>query len=307
VKPVFISPESQWHVPAQAIAPSSAFSAKSWIADLGRIGGASHAATLKDGIDVALLALHGGKGENGTLQGFLDMIGVAYTGSGVLASALAFNKIKAKQVYLASSIPTPRFLAWQKREWEENKKACLRRAQQKLGLPCVLKACEGGSSRDMGMPAGLSEMETLAGEIFVNNDEILVEEFIKGDEFSCGILEENGKPGVLSPTQIIPKKSTFFDYVAKYEPGACEEITPPKISRQAIRRIQDLTQRAHVALGCRGYSRTDIMARGKELLVLETNTLPGMTITSLLPQQAAAIGISYAELLNRIIACAMRP
>lgn len=297
IKPVYISPEGKWYVISGFILDPSAFSVEQWVEQV-TVSGSSDPSDIKNDIDVVFPVLHGKFGEDGSLQAFLEMQGVSYVGSGVLASALALHKIQAKRIYLQTGIPTPPFIEIFRDAWDP--KDCAK-IKKEIGIPCVIKAPESGSSFDMGISGNIKEAEALIRELFKNHQVLMVEQFVKGKEFSCGVLEDKEHKIPLPPTQIIPKDSSFFDYKAKYETGASEEITPASVSAEMIEALQDLALKAHRVLGCRGYSRTDIMETGGKLFVLETNTLPGMTVTSLIPQQAKAYGMSYPQLLEHLI------
>ncbi len=299
--PTYISKEGQWFIPAEPLQTAADFSGKNWIALLTSRKTSSNPIDLRGKIDLAFLALHGGSGENGVLQGFLEMLDIRYTGSRVLASALAFNKIKAKEVYSFHDIPTPRFHVLHRGQWRKDPDAFCASITAEFGLPCVIKDPESGSSCNMGIPHSQEEFAELCQRLFSLCPVLLAEEYIRGDEFSCGVLERPGESMPLAPTQIVPVATAYFDYDAKYKPGASKEITPPQIPAGMIQKIQQLARQAHSALGCRGYSRTDILLRDGKFFVLETNTLPGMTATSLLPQGAAAVGIPYKDLLHWII------
>lgn len=304
VKPVHITPQGRWDIPDSLIVPRSDFNVETWIAESDLDALSHNVLDVGTGIDTVLLAVHGRYGEDGSLQGLLETIGLPYTGSGVLSTALAFDKIAAKQFYQLHGLTTPKFGSLSRAKWAAGPNAALRELEKEYGLPVVVKAPGSGSSRDMGICQNTEELRCLIGDLMGLYDLLMVEEFIAGDEFTCAVLEEDGKAVPLPPTQIIPKKSDFFDYTCKYEPGATDEITPPQVNADLIAAIQAMSLRAHQVLRCRGYSRTDFMYRNNELLVLETNTLPGMTVTSLVPQAAAAAGISFAQLLDRIVQCA---
>jgi D-alanine-D-alanine ligase len=239
--------------------------------------------------DVVFIAMHGKYGEDGTVQGFLELTGIPYTGSGVLASALAMDKIKSNELFVAHGLKIPA---------QYNKK---------ISFPCVVKPAQGGSSVGVTIvkkKAGLKK----AMEVALSFDSVvLIQQYVPGIEVTCAVLDEGGdaEPIALPPTQIIPREAEFFDYHAKYTPGATEEITPPRLPAQIIKKIQQTAVSAHQILGCFGMSRTDMIVAGDDIFVLETNTIPGMTETSLYPQAAAAIGISFPELLDKIIQSAM--
>ncbi len=250
--------------------------------------------------DVVFVALHGGAGENGTVQGMLDLLGIPYTGSGVLASALALNKIMAKKVFEREGIPTPRWLAVESSQLV----GAAQRVLIELGLPCVVKpACEG-SSIGVTIVREEQHLEPALKLAFQYSNEALVEKFVPGTEITGPVLG-NDDAQVLPLVEIIPS-SGFYDYQAKYTAGATEEIVPARIPEATAERARELTLRAHHALGCRGMSRVDmIVAPDGEVYVLELQTIPGLTDTSLLPRSAQAAGISFPQLVDRLIELAL--
>ncbi len=281
---------------------------------------------LKCRCDAAFVITHGPGGEDGRLQGWLELAGIPYTGSGVLGSALAMDKLRSKAVYAAEGIPAARHLAL----YDENEEAgwpgpvpiatVAQRLIAALGLPLVVKAPSQGSSVGLAMAKTAEELSEALTRLMPLEGRLLVEEFIAGRELTCGVLgpllrreADHGGPAqsrqcneparALPPTEIRPKLAEYFDYRAKYEPGGSEEITPADLPPEIFAQVQALALRAHRALGAGGMSRTDMILRADgRLFVLETNTLPGMTATSLLPQQAAAAGMNFSELLEAVIA-----
>jgi D-alanine-D-alanine ligase len=258
------------------------------------------------GIDVAFLALHGKYGEDGTIQGFLELTGTPYTGSGVLASALAMDKVMAKRVLAAEGIPVPRGIHITSADLALDGAAAIAKANALL--PAVVKPSKQGSSVGMSLVDSPSAMEAAVRLALQHDDEALVEERVFGTEITVGVLGKVGAPGLeaLPVVEIVPRRE-FFDYQAKYDPDQCEEICPARISGEATRDAQSLAVRAHRALSCRGYSRTDMILGPKGPVVLEVNTLPGMTMNSLLPKAALAAGIPFGELLDRIVRLALEP
>ena len=237
--------------------------------------------------DITFLALHGGEGENGQLQASLDLLGIKYTGTGYLGSALAMNKGLTKSVFVQNKINTPAGEIFKSAE----------DAKSWSIFPCVVKPCSGGSS--VGIAKAENEEEFLAAvkDAFRYENEIVVEQFVKGREFSVGIL--GGK--ALPPIEIIPK-SGFYDYAAKYQAGATVEICPADIDEQTDKKLRDAAVAAYNALHLDSYARVDFLVDEKgEPFCLEANTLPGMTPTSLLPQEAAVEGRNYADLCEKII------
>ncbi|MCL2207174.1 MAG: D-alanine--D-alanine ligase [Fibromonadales bacterium] len=246
-------------------------------------------------MDIAFLAMHGRFGEDGHLQAILDYAGIPYTGSGMLASALAMDKIKSKEIYKANSIPTANFRIWHRTNFSQE---VLEEAFDNLGSILVIKDPLGGSSLDMGFARDIEEAGSLCEKLFVKSSELLVEQFIPGRETTCTYIE-GCTP--LPPTEIKMTTRDFFDYEAKYN-GEVVEVTPAEFSAELLMEIQSFAHRAHVALGCEVYSRTDmIINKDDKIFVLETNTLPGMTPTSFVPQQAKHIGLDYVALVETLI------
>jgi D-alanine-D-alanine ligase len=243
-------------------------------------------------IDVAWIALHGTLGEDGCIQGLLEIAGVPYTGSGVLASALAMDKVMSKRIFESNRIPTP---AW--RIVEQPSEALA------LGLPLCIKPSEEGSS--VGVTRVSEERELGAAlELAARlHGVVLAERLVGGNDFSVGILDAApGRPQVLGTVEIRPKNA-FYDYEAKYERKDTEYLCPAPLPPEVDARLRAASLDAHRALGCRGYSRVDAIVTpdASELVILEVNTLPGMTSTSLLPKMAIAAGMTYGELCERIL------
>jgi D-alanine-D-alanine ligase len=247
-------------------------------------------------IDVALIILHGRYGEDGTVQGLLELLGIPYQGTGVMGSAIAMNKIVSKQLYEKSGIPTPSYIAIS-RENAPEPEALIDR----IGLPMVVKPVKGGSSIGMGIVRKSENVEQAVHEAFQYDDTLLVETFIHGTEITVGVIG-NLELKALPVIEIIPNSQyDFFNYQAKYLPGASKEICPARIDDGLTEKAQSYAKMAHRALYCEGYSRTDMMLHGRDIYVLETNTIPGMTETSLLPLAAKTAGISFPELLDTLI------
>ncbi len=247
-------------------------------------------------LDVALIILHGRWGEDGTIQGLLELIGLPYQGSGVMASALCMDKRASKDLYRLHGLPVPRDVVLDSRQpWDAAAIAA------GLGLPCVVKPASEGSSLGMTIARNLDELESGLKEAFKLDRYVLVEEFIEGREITVGVLGNDGLEA-LPCIEIIPgREYSFFDYRAKYTPGATQEICPAEIPDDLARKAQELGLAAHRALYCRGYSRTDMMLRDGKYYLLETNTIPGMTEVSLFPRAAKAAGYSFGALMDRLI------
>ncbi len=239
------------------------------------------------GADVVFLCVHGGRGEGGALQALLETIGVPYTGSGPLASALAMDKDLAKRVVAAAGVPVPP---------GRLAPVTARDVATALGWPVIVKPSKEGSSLGLTLVAGPDALGPAVALAAHYDDEVLVERFVPGREFTVGILD-----GAALPVGEIVPPDGLFDYAAKYTPGATEEVFPARIAAGVAQRLQSLALAAHRALKLGGYSRIDFrLDAAGDIFFLEANTLPGVTGTSLLPQAARAAGIAFPELCERI-------
>jgi D-alanine-D-alanine ligase len=252
--------------------------------------------------DVIFIALHGSPGEDGALQGMFDSLGIKYTGPGVLASALAMNKAYAGQVYWQNNLPHPKFVDFKRENWKVNKKILLSLIKKVVGIPAVVKPVDQGSAVGVKIVKTEAELEKNISEIIKKFSWVMVQEFIAGDEATCGVLEKNGKPFALPPTRIMPQLGEFYDFKSKYKKGGSTHICPADFNPIINKQLQSLALRAHKALGCRGMSRTDVMVgENFKLFILETNTIPGMTPTSLMPEAAGKAGIGFSKMLDLIV------
>ena len=245
----------------------------------------------REGIEAAFIALHGRYGEDGCIQGLLELLQIPYTGSGVLASALAMHKLYSKQAFAASGILTAPFRCYRRGE-----NVIL--ADLPFDLPFVVKPVQEGSSVGISI---IKEEAQLAGALqlaFRYDEEILVEQYIKGQEVQVGILEDRPVGAI----EIVPKNE-FYDFEAKYTDGMAEHIFPARLKVTLYEKAQQIGLAAHRALGCTGYSRVDLLVTPDgDCYVLEVNTLPGMTALSLLPEIAAkGAGLSFEALVSCII------
>lgn len=235
--------------------------------------------------DIVFLALHGSIGENGKLQAIFDCMGIKYTGSSYEGSILAMDKILTKKILEHDNIKTPK--------WHLLKNV----RKENIKFPVVVKPANNGSSIGVSIANNLEEFEVAIIECEKYKDEIIIEEYIKGREFSVGILDKTALP----PIEIIPKAG-FYDYKNKYQEGKTIEICPPKISQDKIKEMQQIAIKVHNALLLGAYSRIDfILDENGNFNVLEANSLPGMTKTSLLPQEALVAGITYEDLCEKIL------
>ncbi|NLX18888.1 MAG: D-alanine--D-alanine ligase [Desulfobulbus sp.] len=251
-------------------------------------------------IDVAFLLLHGVNGEDGTIQGFLDLLGIPYQGAGVLGSALAMDKNLAKILYRLNGLPVAPWIMLEPGDLDDPG-----RIIAGVGFPCVVKPVRQGSSVGMSIVRDAEKLPAALQLALRHDNEVMVEKYIKGRELTVGVLGTTDVQA-LPLVEIIPSAQyEFFDYEAKYKPGASEEICPADVSDLVRQKAQDYAVRAHQVLRLRCYSRTDMILADDELYLLETNTIPGMTPTSLLPQAAAAAGYSFSALLDRLIEFAL--
>ena len=251
--------------------------------------------------DVAFIALHGRFGEDGTVQGMLELLGIPYTGSGVLASALAMDKVMAKRTLQFAGVPVPSSV--DVFDVNEMGQGVSQKVQDRIGYPVIVKPSRQGSTIGMSKvdsPEGLA----LAVATAVKYDsQVLIEKFITGAEITVPVLG-NDDLQVLPIVEIVPAGG-FYDYESKYTPGATEEIVPARIAEDVAAEARRLALVCHRALGCRGMSRTDMIVSSYGVYVLEVNTIPGMTPTSLLPLSAKAAGISFPDLLDKLITLAL--
>lgn len=253
-----------------------------------------------DVIDCALIILHGPYGEDGTVQGLLDLLDIPYQGAGVLGSAVAMNKLLSKGLYELAGLTVPPYTMVRRGEPIDMASIVTR-----LGLPLVVKPVETGSSVGMSIVRTESSLAAAVEKAMVFGATVMIESYITGTEITCGVMG-NDDLEALPLIEIIPGENhEFFDYDAKYQPGATQEICPAPLEPQLTRKAQACAIAAHKALFCQGYSRTDMILKDDEFFILETNTIPGMTATSLFPQSAQAAGMSFGGLLDRLIELGM--
>lgn len=241
--------------------------------------------------EVTFLALHGENGENGKVQAALDLMGIRYTGTDYLSSAICMDKGLTKELFRLHGVPTPMGIQLKKGEQEI----------EEVSFPCVVKACCGGSSVGVAMAADKEEYQAAKEEAFRYDDHVVIEQYIKGREFSVGVLDGEALPVI----EIQPKEG-FYDYKNKYQAGSAIETCPADLSKEKTLEMQQHAQKAFRVLRLKNYARMDFMMDEKgNIFCLEANTLPGMTPTSLLPQEAAAAGISFGQLCEKIIKAAL--
>lgn len=262
-------------------------------------------------------ALHGTFGEDGRVQALMEYYGAKYTGSGISASALAIDKLRSREIFKLAGLSVPRTLKIRK---GDNYKALLNVFVNKVvNFPVVVKPCSNGSSVGVSIVSSHAQLDKAVAAAFKVEKKILVEEFIQGKEVTCGVLDnfEGQTSTALPVTEIIPKgKNSFFNYKAKYQAGQSDEITPARIDEETTQRVQEIAVKAHQILGCRAYSRTDMIISNvrqnqlefgrsvkdyNNIYILETNTLPGLTDASLLPKAASVAGLTMGQLIDKII------
>jgi D-alanine-D-alanine ligase len=246
----------------------------------------------KQKIDCAFIALHGAFGEDGRIQHILESLNIPYTGSGEKASRLAMDKVSSRRIFERSGLAVPRYKVLNKSIYGNNFKLCAC-----LGLPLVIKPATSGSSIGLSIIENRNDFERAARLAFKFDDRIIAEEYVRGRELTVGILNERALPVI----EIAPKKR-FFDFEAKYKSGMTDYIVPAKLKEAVATKTKSAALSAHKLLGCFGCSRVDIILSGKGVpYVLEVNTIPGLTSTSLLPKAAKASGIDFGELCLRLI------
>ena len=257
-------------------------------------------------IDTRGLALHGEYGEDGGVQGVLRHAGITYTGSHALPSALAMHKALAGKELTRAGLHVPDTLELKKGDWRKKPQEVLKPLYNHFGSRVVIKPINRGSSVGVSVvhiqKGDLGPLDAAVERAFAASKQVMAQQYIRGREVTCGVLDVRGEVHALLPTEIIPVGREFFDHVAKYD-GASREVTPPeRMSLALIKKIEATAVTAHRALGLRGVTRTDmIIAPGGQIYVLEVNTIPGMTEASLIPQQAKACGISFTKLLDLMI------
>ena len=246
--------------------------------------------------DIVFMALHGENGENGKIQAAFDLFGIRYTGTGYLGSALAMNKGMAKQLFLENGIPTPRGTSLKRGEDAAKIETC------GIHFPCVVKPCSGGSSIGVSIEHDKAEYEQALKEAFRWENELVIEEYVKGREFSVGVIDFQALPII----EIAPVEG-FYDYKNKYKAGSTVETCPAELSEQITKEMQGYAEKVAEVLGLNTYSRTDFLLDAEDhIFCLEANTLPGMTPTSLLPQEAKVTGVDFNQLCEKLIESSMR-
>ncbi len=242
-------------------------------------------------VEIAFIALHGKYGEDGSVQGMLEIMKIPYTGSGVLASALAMNKIVSKKIFLYHGLPVPDYQVLRKENWSDIQ------LLNDMGLPLMVKPASEGSSVGVTLVNRETELKEAIRIAFHYGEDIIVEKYIAGREIQTGILNDR----VLGAIEVLPGEE-FYDYEAKYTPGRSEYLLPAPLSREKYDEVTELGKKASSVLGCEGATRVDlIMDNNGCFHILEVNAQPGMTIASLLPKIALGVGLNFSDLVEEIL------
>jgi D-alanine-D-alanine ligase len=259
--------------------------------------------------DIAFVALHGRDGEDGTVQELLEVMGIPYTGSGVSASIRTLDKVLAKHAMRDRGIPTPDFYAFNETAFRELGAAqALPEIEERLQFPIVVKPAAQGSALGIKFARTAADVPAALVAAFSYDRKVLLERYVPGRDLAVSILERNGRPQVLPIVEAVPEQEDFYDFESRYEFGRTRFVCPAELNGTVATRASDIALAVYELLGCSGFARVDLMVErdGDELYVLEANTIPGLTETSLLPQAADAAGIGFDELIGRILAAAQR-
>ena len=252
----------------------------------------------ESGAKVVFNAVHGLYGEDGRLQGILEMLGIPYTGSGVLASALAMDKVYTKHLFQNNHVPTAKCIFLDKKLDKGPKDRILK----EIGIPCVVKPATQGSSIGVVIVKDESQLDGALDEAFKYGDHVLCEAFFTGKEVAAGVMMGEDGRAIPMPLVLIEPHVNFYDFHNKYTKGATTYTCPAPFDEATTKRLQKIAVAAYEALGCSGVARTDLMlADNGDCIALEVNTIPGMTATSLIPKAAAAMGISFPDLCEKIL------
>jgi D-alanine-D-alanine ligase len=252
--------------------------------------------------DMVFIALHGTPGEDGTIQGMFDILGIKYTGPNTLSSALCMNKVYTGLTYYSWHLPHPPFIDITAKNWKKHQSDVLKAINSSVGYPCVIKPVDQGSAVGVSIAKTEDELKKMVGKSLKQFSWLMAQKFIKGQEATCGVLEKNDEPLALPPTHILPQAGKFYDYKSKYAAGGSKHICPADFPPEINKQMQAMALTAHKALGCRGMSRTDLFfGDDGQVYIIETNTIPGMTSTSLFPEAAMKAGISFSKMLDLII------
>ncbi len=293
-RPILITESGEWRVYTSLLGLEADTPQQVWSAE-------QVLAQLPYEVDAAFIAMHGEYGEDGTVQRLLDRATIPYQGSGARSSALAFDKAASYATLRRQGFAIPDYVVMSRSEWVANRFKRVRQILTALGDTVVVKPSRAGSSVGVYMVKTPAQLADALEQVSMEFDQFIIQKCIFGQEVTCAVLETENGPIALPPTLIRPRSAQFFDYAAKYTPGASEEITPAPLPPSHIAAIQRTALATHRALKCRDYSRSDFILTRSRLWLLELNTLPGMTETSLLPQAARAYGYDFDQLVHHLI------
>jgi D-alanine-D-alanine ligase len=264
----------------------------------------------EDRPDVAFLALHGRGGEDGTVQEILDIVGIPYTGSGVLACMQSIDKVLTKHLLVDAGVPTPEFFAFSETAFRELGAAdALPAIEERLAFPIVVKPAAQGSALGVKFARSAADVPAALVAAFSYDSRVLLERHVPGRDVAVSIIDGAGGPEALPVVEAVPREEDFYDFEARYEIGRTDFVCPADLPRDCTARTQEIALQTYRLLGCKGFARIDLMIEDTEAdpLVLEANVIPGLTETSLLPMAAEAAGISFDELIDRIVKLALEP
>ena len=256
-------------------------------------------------LDVVFPVLHGTYGEDGTVQGLLELAGIPYVGPGVLAASAGMDKVIMKMVFQQKGLPIGKYVYFLKKDWEENKEFWLDKIERELGYPCFIKPCNMGSSVGISKAKSRQELQVAVEEAGLWDRRIVVEEFVEGREIEVSVLGKD-RPSASVPGEVVPS-SEFYDYQAKYIDDRSQLIIPAKLTPELADRVKDLAVESFTALDCTGMARIDFFVEEEKdkIIVNEVNTIPGFTQVSMYPKLWEASGMSYSRLLDRLIELAI--
>ncbi len=257
--------------------------------------------------DVAFVALHGRGGEDGTVQEILEILGIPYTGSGVLACIRTMDKVLTKHMLSEEGLPTPEFFAFNETAFRELGAAeALPAIEERLGFPIVVKPAAQGSALGIKFARSPGDVPEALVSAFSYDDKVLLERYVRGRELAVSLLERDGEPQPLPIVEAVPREEYFFDFEARYEIGKTDYVCPAKLPTGVTEKAQEVAVATYRLLGCYGFARVDmIFSEDEELQVLETQAIPGLTETSLLPQAADAAGMPFTRLVERLVELAL--
>jgi len=310
IHPIYINEEGRWIKGPQLAGPPETIKALEFSA-AGQLSPLSLAPALfngerqgEDGLDVIFPLLHGPNGEDGTVQGLLELLNLPYVGNGVLASAAGMDKVIMKNIFAQAGLAQVNYVSFIKSEWEKAKEAAYGKVEEEIGYPCFVKPANLGSSVGISKCRSRSELEAAFVEAFQFDRKVIVEEGVTAREIEVGVLG-NDAPECSVAGEIVPKKD-FYDYKAKYEDGDTALIIPADITDEAYAEIKDMAIRAFKALDCSGLIRADFfLTKDGKVLINEVNTMPGFTPFSMFPLLWKHTGVEYPQLIERLVDLAM--